>query len=125
MSIAKNILWIDCGAAAIAGLMVLFTGQWLSEFYHLPKRIVIFIGCVNLLYACYSFTLANYQKRPILLINILVFANSTWVFVCLLILWMFWDEMTIFAVIHILGEAVFVGTLAKLEYHWREQLSLQ
>lgn len=83
MKIAKQILWVDCTAAASAGLIVLFAGEWFSQLYHLPKHVVIFIGCINLLYACYSFALANYKKRSLLLINILAIANSIWVVVCL------------------------------------------
>lgn len=123
MDIQKNILWIDCTAAAFAGLIVLLAAQWLSQLYHLPMGIVVFVGCVNLLYASYSFTLANYKKRSLFLINILVIANSIWVLVCLVILWRFWQQMTIFAVIHIAGEAIFVGALARLEYQWRHQLT--
>lgn len=123
MKIAKQILWVDCTAAASAGLIVLLVAQWLSQLYHLPKHVVIFIGYINLLYACYSFTLANYRKRSLLLINILVIANAIWVMACLIMLGMFWDEITIFAMIHIGGEAIFVGTLARLEYQWRYQLT--
>lgn len=123
MNIQKNILWIDCGAAALAGMLVLFAVQCLSSLYHLPKNVIIFIGCVNLLYACYSFLLANYKNRSILLINMLVVANSMWGLICLIMLWMFWQEITIFAIIHILGEAFFVSSLARLEYLWRQQLS--
>lgn len=123
MNIQKNILWIDCGAAALAGMFVLLAAQWLSPLYHLPKKVIIFIGCVNLLYTCYSFLLANYKKRSILLINMLVVANSMWGLICLIMVWMFWQEITIFAIIHILGEAFFVSSLARLEYLWRQQLS--
>lgn len=123
MKIAKHILWIDCSAAAFAGLIVLLAAQCLSQLYHLPKEIIVFVGCLNLLYASYSFTLANYKKRSMLLVNILVIANSTWVLVCLFMLWRFRQEITIFAVIHIGGEAVFVGALARLEYQWRHQLT--
>ena len=94
MKIANHILWIDCTAAAFAGLIVLLAAQWLSQLYHLPKGIIVFMGCVNLLYASYSFTLANYKKRSMLLINILITANSIWVLVCLVMLWKFWQEMT-------------------------------
>ncbi|MDH0032836.1 MULTISPECIES: hypothetical protein [unclassified Acinetobacter] len=123
MNIIKNILWVDCGAAALAGMIVLLAAQWLSSLYHLPKSVIIFIGCVNLLYACYSFLLANYKKRSITLVNILVVANSIWILICLIVLWMFRWEMTIFALMHILGEAIFVCILARLEYLWRVQLS--
>ncbi|MCI3881152.1 hypothetical protein [Acinetobacter higginsii] len=123
MNIQKNILWVDCTAAAFAGLIVLLAAQWLSQLYHLPKGIIVFVGCVNLLYASYSFTLANYKKRSMFLINILVIANSIWALVCLFILWRFWQQMTFFAVLHIAGEAIFVGALARLEYQWRYQLT--
>jgi len=62
MNIAKHILWIDCTAAAFVGVIVLLAAQWLSQLYYLPQGIVIFIGCINLLYACYSFALANYKN---------------------------------------------------------------
>ncbi|MCY6413656.1 hypothetical protein QTA56_16210 [Acinetobacter sp. VNH17] len=123
MNIIKNILWVDCGAAAFVGVVVLLAAQWLSSLYHLPKKVVIFIGCVNLLYACYSFLLVNYKRRSIILVNILVVANSIWVLICLILLWMFKEKVTIFAIMHILGEAIFVGVLARLEYLWRVQLS--
>ena len=122
MNIQKKILWIDCGAAALAGMLVLFAAQWLSPLYHLPKNFIIFIGCVNLLYACYSFLLANYRRRSATLINILVIANGFWCIICLIIIWWFWHEMTILAIMHIGGEAIFVATLAKLEYLWRNRL---
>ncbi|CAM4357381.1 hypothetical protein F901_00508 [Acinetobacter dispersus] len=76
MKIAKHILWIDCTVAAFAGLIVLLAEPWLSQLYYLSKGIIVFVGCVNLLYASYSFTLANYKKRSMILINILVTANS-------------------------------------------------
>ncbi|MCU4398644.1 hypothetical protein [Acinetobacter junii] len=55
MMIQKNILWVDCCTVVSAGLIVLLAAQWLSQMYHLSKNIIIFIGCINLLYACYSF----------------------------------------------------------------------
>jgi hypothetical protein len=55
------ICWTDCIVAA----------QWLSQLYHL-KGIIVFVGCVNLLYVSYSFTLANYKKCSLFLIHILV-----------------------------------------------------
>lgn len=86
------------------------------------KNIIILIGCTNLLYACYSFILANYRRRSATLINILVIANGFWCIICLIIIWWFWHEMTILAIMHIGGEAIFVATLAKFEYLWRNRL---
>ena len=122
MMIQKNILWVDCCAAVSAGLIVLLAAQWLSQMYHLSKNIIIFIDCTNLLYACYSFILANYRRRSATLINILVIANGFWCIICLIIIWWFWHEMTILAIMHIGGEAIFVATLAKFEYLWRNRL---
>lgn len=62
MKIAQHILWIDSIVVAFPGLIVLLIAQWLSQLYHLPKGIIVFVGCVNLLYVSYSFTLANYKN---------------------------------------------------------------
>ncbi|MCH7334781.1 hypothetical protein [Acinetobacter modestus] len=72
MKFAHHILWIDCIAAVFAEPIVSLTAQWLSQLYHLPKGIIVLVGCVNLLYVSYSFTLANYKKCSLFLIHILV-----------------------------------------------------
>jgi hypothetical protein len=122
MQIIKNLLWLDCIAGAIAGTLVIFFSAWLSDLYSTPHGLLLFIGAVNLLYACYSFSLAIRAKRPVFLINILIMANGIWALVCLGIVARPPGDMTLLGYTHIGGEAIFVGGLAISEWKWRNQL---
>ncbi len=123
MYILRKLLWIDCTAAACAGVLVLTLSGWLSDLYGLPWELLQFIGAVNLLYGSYSFSLARRAKRPVPLIKLLVCANAGWVGVCLGLTAIFEEQATGFGIGHLVGEALFVGSLAALEWRQREQLA--
>jgi hypothetical protein len=118
----RNLLWVDCTAGALAGVAVLMLSGWLGGLYALPRGLLLFTGAVNVLYASYSFTLAIRSTRPKSLILLLVFANLAWAVVCLGLAVVFAGSATLFGVGHLVGEAVFVGGLAGLEWRWRERL---
>lgn len=118
----KNLLWVDCSAAALAGVAVLTLSGWLSSLYALPRGLLLLMGAVNVLYASYSFTLAARSRRPRSWINLLVFANLAWALVCLGLAWVFAGSATLFGIGHLAGEAAFVGGLGSLEWRWRQQL---
>ena len=122
MLAARHLLWIDCAAAATAGVLVLWLGPWLGELYRLPHGLLLFIGAVNLLYASYSFSLAVRGKRPRLLLYGLVAGNALWAGACVVMAVQFAGHSSLFAQIHLVGEALFVGGLAACEWRWREQL---
>ena len=123
MSIVRNVLWVDCTAAAIAGATVLVFSGWLSHLHLLPQALLVFIGAANLAYGAYSFFLARRAVRPIILINVLVFANAAWAVVCLVLAAKFWGEASLWGIAHLVGEALFVGGLAALEWSQRQQLA--
>lgn len=118
----KSLLWIDCTAAALAGVTVLILSGWLSSLYALPRGLLRVMGTVSILYAAYSFTLAILSLRPISSINLLVLANLAWALMCLGLAVVFAGSATVFGIGHLVGEAVFVGGLAGLEWRWRHQL---
>lgn len=118
----RNLLWVDCTAGALAGAAVLVLSGWLSTLHALPRELLLFTGAVNLLYACYSFSLARRPRRPRALILLLVFANLGWAAVCLGLAATFAGSASAFGMVHLVGEALFVGGLAALEWRWREQL---
>jgi hypothetical protein len=122
MRVMKNLLWVDCIAGALAGVTVLLFSGWLSSLHRLPRELLLFNGGVNVLYACYSFSLARLPRRPRGLINLLVFANLAWAVVCVWLVTVFAGSATVFGIGHLIGEAVFVGGLAGLEWKWRNQL---
>lgn len=119
----KTLLWIDCSAGAVAGVAGLALNEWLSSLYGLPRPLLQFIAAVNLLYACYSFTLARRAHRPLSLIQFLVFANAAWVPVCLALAVTYWQRASWFAIAHLVGEAAFVGALAAMEWKARYRLA--
>lgn len=118
----KNLLWIDCIAGALAGAAVLILSGWLSGVHALPRELLLINGAANLLYASYSFSLARRRMRPRALIHLLVIANFAWALACLALAGAFAGSASVFGMAHLVGEAVFVGGLAALEWRWREQL---
>ena len=123
--VGANLLWVDCIAAAIAGLAVLAFRGWLSALYALPQGLLLLIGTVNLVYASYSFSLSVRAKRPLHLIKLLVFANLTWAGVCIGLAAAYSGSAALFGLGHLVGEAAFVSGLAALEWTWRETLRVR
>jgi hypothetical protein len=124
MRIIPNLLWVDCAAGALAGVLVLSLSGWLSRLYSMPVGVLYFMGMVNLLYAAYSFCLAIRRTRPRVLITLLATANGVWALVCLGMAAHFFETATIFGIGQLVGEAIFVGGLASLELKWRDRLLL-
>ena len=122
MYILRRLLWVDCTAGAIVGVVVIAFSEWLSRLEGLPREVLLFTGVVNMLYACYSFSLAVRVERTMPLIKLLVFANLAWVPVCLGLAMFFREQATPFGFAHLVGEAIFVGGLAVLEWNQRDQL---
>ena len=122
MYLLRKLLWVDCIAGALVGVIVIALSGWLSHLEGLPYEVLLFTGVVNLLYASYSFSLAVRAERPMPLIKLLVFANLGWVPVCLGLAVFFREQVTLFGFVHLIGEATFVGGLAVLEWNQRNRL---
>jgi hypothetical protein len=122
MRLLRNLLWIDSGAALLAGLVVLALSGWLSELYALPRPLLVVMGVANLAYGTYSGSLARRARRPYRLIVLLVAANATWAGLCVLAAVSLADTASAFGLAHLLGEGLFVGGLAALEWRERERL---
>lgn len=90
MFIARKLLWVDCTAAAIAGVAALALSGGLSRLHVLPLELLLFIGADNLLYGSYSFTLASGAERSMFLIKVLACANAAWSVVCVGLAATFW-----------------------------------
>ena len=101
--------------------MLILSG-FLAPWYGLPHGLLIAIGVANLAYGCYSLSLASREKRPMYLILLLIGGNSAWVVFCVVSAIYFRQSASILGLAHLLGEASIVGTLAFLEWRWRESL---
>ena len=117
-----RLLWVDCTAGALVGIAVLLLHNLLSQWLGLPKDVLLFTGAANILYACYSFSLAVRQKRSHASILMLIIANAAWVPVCLYLAATHWSTAHLLGLSHLFLEALFVGSLALLEWRYRDQL---
>ena len=124
MKLKKKLLWIDGLGALIAGSLTLLLNSWLSEWYQLPKELLIFIGLINLIYGTYSTSLAIHSKRTKSQILLLVAANLTWALVCLILFSTFIKTASVYGLAHLLLEGLYVGGLAYLEWRWRKDIKL-
>lgn len=122
MRITSNLLWIDCTAGGLVGLVVLLFTTQLSQLQALPHTLLLFMGAANVFYASFSFFLATRSQRPMPLIKLLVAANSFWSLVCVYLAVAFADTATLFGLGHLIAEAIFVGSLAVQEWKWRALL---
>ena len=101
--------------------MLLLSG-WLGHWYHLSVQFMLFMGAVNLAYASYSFSLARRPTRAMVLIQVLAIANMTWGVACFAMAIYFWGTASLFGILHLVGEGIFVGGLGWLEWRVREEL---
>ena len=122
MLLLRKLLWVDCSAALLAGVTLLSLSGWLSEPYGLPQGLLAGMGVANLGYGTFSFSLARRARRPRSLIVLLVMANATWAGLCALAAVLLAGTASAFGLAHLVGEGVFVGGLAALEWSQRERL---
>jgi hypothetical protein len=116
--------WIDGLAGLLGGVSLFLTLDWLVEWYNISRETLVIIGVANLAYGTYSLSIATLKKRPEILIVILVMANLAWALNCVRMAITFGNTASIFGLIHLLGEAIFVGGLAWLEWRYRKDLKI-
>jgi hypothetical protein len=114
----QRLLWIDGIAALTSGCMVLLFTTPLAGFFNLPQQLLRTLAFISLGYAAYSLYLAQRKIKPRPLLKLLVFANCAWVVVCLSVMLFYSNTATCFGSAYFILEALFVVTLAFLE--WRQ-----
>lgn len=121
--IPYKLLWIDCSGGITVGVFVLGFHGWLAGVYGLPISVLLFVGAANLIYGCYSLTLASRPKPTRVRLLILITANAAWAVVCIGLVLRFFHTATLIGIGVLIAEAVFVGGLAALEWRWRHHLA--
>ena len=114
-----KLLWIDSLGGLAAGVLVLALAGWLAPLEGLPSEVLAFTGAMNLVYGSYSLALALRKRRKRPAVYALIFANAAWLPVCLALTAAFWKTITPFGVLHLVGEGLYVGGLALVE--WRQR----
>jgi hypothetical protein len=111
----KKLIWIDGIAALLSALFVLFFKNWLAAWLGLPEKVLYIMCIVSFSYATYSIFLALQNEKPLILLKILVVANTLWAIICTLIIAFHFTNITPFGIVYLLAEAAFVGGLAFFE----------
>lgn len=122
MRVFRSLLWIDCSAGLLNGVLTLAFSGWLSRLYALPVDLLIVMGVANVAYGTFSFSLARRGVRPRALIVLLVVANALWAVLCGLTAIIVASNASRFGVAQLLVEGSLVGGLAALEWRNRELL---
>ena len=117
-----RVLWVDCGAGLLVGVVVFWFGGWFGGFYGLPVGFVRFIAGVNVAYGLFSLWLVRLRVRSLFLIGFLVMANVVWAVLCARWVFVWWGKASVFGLAHFVLEGLFVAGLAFFEWRWREVL---
>ena len=117
-----RILWVDCIGGLVVGIVVLAFCQLISGWQNLPLATVIVMGAANLAYGGYSLFVTTQKKRPLILVKILAMANMVWLLVCVAIAAMYWRQISLLGIAHVIGEGIYVAGLGFVE--WKMKASL-
>lgn len=119
---ARFLLWIDSGGALFVGALMLALLGWLSELYRLPVEVVAVVATANIVYGCFSLSLALRVRRSHAMIATLSYANAAWAVCCFVGAVVFWSEASIFGIAHFVMEGAYLAYLARIEWIQRHQL---
>ncbi len=108
------------GVTVGCAVLALATGGQFSSLTGLPGWLPIFMGSANLLYAAFSFSIVTAARYNAMPVRLLVLANATWSVTCIFMTYFFFSTATLLGLGYLMGEAVFLGCLACLE--WKANL---
>lgn len=117
-----NILHIDGIAGLSVGIILLIFHDWISITYNIPILIVFVFSAANVGYGIYASSLAFSQTRKVFSIALLAVANLLWGVVCLSVVLFYSKTLSLFGIVFICLEGVFVSTLAIYEWHNKSNL---
>ena len=102
----------------VGGVGLALTGMGvLDEVLGLSQAVLFVVGGANILYGSFALSIVVSSPPKTSRIALLIGANLVWCAVCLLLLAHHADGASLLGRVYLLGEAVFVGGLAALE--WR------
>lgn len=118
----RNLPWIDAFAALSAGALVLLLRGWLTDLYGLSRQLLTTIAVVNILYSLFGLILGPLRHRPAWLLTALICANLFWAAVCMVLALRAPASVTFWGICQLVGEGVFVASLALQEWRHRSAI---
>jgi hypothetical protein len=103
--------------------LVVSLHQLLADLHNLPAGIILFIGCVNIAYGCFSLSITLRRNRSVAIVGALAIANIIWLPVCLVIAGAYLSQITILGGLHVIGEGIYVAGLGVFEWLNRRTLA--
>lgn len=117
--LGKYILHIDGIAGTSVGLLLLLFQDIASDFYQLPKVLILFLASANVCYGINALRLALISNRALKEVTVLAIANFFWAIVCVGIIFSYFEQASMFALLFISAECVFVAILGLCEWRYR------
>ena len=111
----RSLLWFDCVAGGVVGLVTLALSAPLARLLGLPHAVLVFTALANLAYGTYSFSLARQPQPPRRAVQVLIVANAAWTVVCVALAASLAGPGRWLGVAYLLAEGLFVGVLAAVE----------
>ena len=118
-SLGKYNLHIDGIAGTSVGLLLLLFQNIASDFYQLPKGLILFLAGANLCYGINALRLVVMRNRSLKEVKALAIANFLWAFVCVGVILTYFEQANIFALLFISAECIFVAMLGLCEWRYR------
>ena len=118
-SLGKYILHVDGIAGTSTGLLLLLFQNIASDFYQLPKGLILFLAGANLCYGINALRLALMRNRKLNEVTALAIANFLWAVTCAGMLLTYYEQASIFALLFISAECIFVAMLGLCEWRYR------
>jgi hypothetical protein len=112
------LITVDWIGGIVAGLLVLSLRGWLAELYSLPDHLLLVIGLANLAYGSVSMILALSRRgERVPFLRVMAGANVAWAVVCFGLAVVWFGTASVFGMVQLVGEGLYVGVLGILE--WR------
>ncbi|WP_333969839.1 hypothetical protein [Alteromonas mediterranea] len=118
-SLGKYILHVDGIAGTSAGLLLLLFHNIASDFYQLPQGLILFLAGANACYGIYALRLSLIRNSSLNEVAALAIANFLWAITCVGVLLTYYEQASVFALLFISAECIFVAILGLCEWRYK------
>lgn len=115
----KKLLWLDTFMGASVGLAGLLLYRPAAIFLGFTECFVLLVSAITFLYACMACFLATRKTIPLRPLKLLIYANAFWAVVSIILIFLYFNEATLYGRIFLVLQVLVVGGLG-----WAENRAL-